>query len=77
MKMRYIIILMSIIIYWFLILLGMGFLVQDDFISSGSVNANSSYSLLETSDINFSSSDLHQSNQSGNLNVYDRYNHIH
>ncbi len=55
--MRYIVLLIVLIVYWFLIAVGMGFLVQDEFISSGGIGVNTTYTALETEGINFSSID--------------------
>lgn len=43
---------MTIIIYWFLLGMGLNFLLQDTLVVAESSNANQSYSLMNTSTIN-------------------------
>ena len=53
----YVVLLIVLIVYWFLIAVGMSFLVQDEFIASSGIGVNTTYTVLETKDINFSSID--------------------
>lgn len=50
--MRYITILIVITVYWFLLGLGLSFLIQDEFIIASAFEGNTSYNLIDEDDIN-------------------------
>lgn len=56
--MRYITITIVIIIYFFLISLGLNLLLQDDFILAEGMEGNTSFNIPDTSDINMTTDEL-------------------
>lgn len=55
--MRYIILLMIIIVYWFLVSTGIGFLLEDELIFSQDISGQANFT-LNTSGINMTSADV-------------------
>ncbi len=60
--MRYITILMAIIVWWFLVAMGLGFLSQDEFINSNQLDGNTSFDTIGTEGMNFTSLDFPEQN---------------
>ena len=56
--MRYITILIVIVVYWFLLGIGLSLLIQDEFIMAQAVEGNTSYNLFNVSDVNMTTDDI-------------------
>ena len=52
--MKYIVILITVIIYWFLLSISMGLLIQDQTLISSDISGESNYSALDTTSLNYS-----------------------
>lgn len=56
--MKWIVIIIVIVVYWFLVVMGLNFLLQDEFILSAGAEGNTSFSVFNTTDINMTTDEL-------------------